>query len=82
MKCLCLAYYDEEAFEAIPGAELKASGHLEMVASLASPKYSTCLRPRAGKITIADGPYAETREALGSFFLIEACQAIARAGGS
>jgi hypothetical protein len=86
MKYLCLAYYDDKAFEAMPGPEmaalvdkcrpldeqLKATGNLEMVASLASPRVSTCLRPRAGKTIITDGPYLEAREALGSFFLIEA----------
>ena len=30
------------------------------------------LRPRKGQILVTDGPFAETREALGSFFLIEA----------
>ena len=30
------------------------------------------LRPRGGKVSVTDGPYAETREQLGSYFLIEA----------
>jgi hypothetical protein len=86
MKYLCLAYYDEKAFEKIPGPEmaavvakcrpkdeeLKASGHLELVASLAATRSSTCLRPRAGKTIVTDGPYVEAREVLGSFFIIEA----------
>lgn len=30
------------------------------------------LRPRNGKVAVTDGPYAETKEQLGSYFLIEA----------
>ena len=48
------------------------SGHLLAVGSLAATKDSVSLRPRDGKITVTDGPYAETKEQLGSFFIIEA----------
>jgi hypothetical protein len=86
MKYLCLAYYDEKKFETLTQAdmaaigrdcrpldeELQRSGHLLEVASLAATKDSVSLRPRNGKVTVTDGPYAETKEQLGSFFLIEA----------
>lgn len=86
MKFLCLAYYDEKKFETLGEAELAAigracqpfddelrqSGQLLQVASLAATKDSTSLRPRGGKVTVTDGPFAETKEQLGSFFLIEA----------
>ncbi|MBY0274544.1 YciI family protein [Candidatus Binatia bacterium] len=86
MKYLCLAYYDEKKFETLTEAdmaaigrdcrphdeELQRSGHLLEVASLAATKDSVSLRPRGGKVTVTDGPYAETKEQLGSFFLIEA----------
>lgn len=86
MKYLCLAYYDEKKFETLTEAEMAAigracqphdeelqrSGHLLEVASLAATKDSVSLRPRGGKVTVTDGPYAETKEQLGSFFLIEA----------
>ena len=86
MKFLCLAYYDEKKFEALTEAEMAAigrdcrphdedlerSGHLLEVASLAATKDSVSLRPRNGKVTVTDGPYAETKELLGSYFLIEA----------
>jgi hypothetical protein len=86
MKYLCLAYYDEKKFEALTEAELAAipkqcrpldaaleeSGRLVAVASLAPTPNSTSIRPRGGKPLVTDGPYAETKEQLGSFFIIEA----------
>ena len=86
MKYLCLAYYDEKKFETLTEAEmaeigrdcrpldedLQRSGHLLEVGSLAATKDSVSLRPRNGKVTVTDGPYAETKEQLGSYFLIEA----------
>ena len=86
MKYLCLAYYDEKKFATLTAAEMAAigrdcgpldddlqrSGHLLEVGSLAATKDSVSLRPRNGKVTVTDGPYAETKEQLGSYFLIEA----------
>jgi hypothetical protein len=86
MKFLCLAYYDEKKFEALPKDELDAivrkckphdealyqGGHMMLVASLAAPRVSKSVRPRNGKPFVTDGPYAETKEQLGSFFIIEA----------
>jgi hypothetical protein len=86
MKYLCLAYYDEKKFDALSYAEKQAigvdckshdeelhqSGHLLMVASLAAPRATASVRPRNGKAWVTDGPYVETKEQLGSFFLIEA----------
>ena len=86
MKYLCLAYYDEKKFETLSDAEIAAigrdcrpfdealqqSGRLLEVGSLAATKDSVSLRPRSGKIDVIDGPYAETKEQLGSYFLIEA----------
>ena len=86
MKYLCLGYYDEKKFETLSSAELGAipkecrpldealqqSGHLVAVGSLAATRDSVSLRPRGGKVLVTDGPYAETKEQLGSFFIIEA----------
>ena len=86
MKYLCLGYYDEKKFDAMPKAErdaliekcrthdeaLHQSGHLILVASLAAPDVSRCVRPRSGAVLVTDGPYAEAKEAVGAFFLIEA----------
>jgi len=86
MKYLCLAYYDVKKFEALPKAELDAlvsqcpardeelrkSGHLLIQASLGDLQSSTTIRPRNGKPSITDGPYTETKEQVGGFFMIEA----------
>jgi hypothetical protein len=86
VKYLCLAYYDAKAFSALSKSEvtelvskcpphdaaLRASGHLLMQASLGPPGETTNLRPRNGKVSITDGPYAETKELVGGFFIIEA----------
>jgi hypothetical protein len=86
MKYLCLAYYDREKFEAMPKDELRAlvsqcpahdeqlraSGRLVLQASLGSPESAVTLRPRGGKPTVTDGPFAEAKEMVGGVFLIEA----------
>lgn len=86
MKYLCLAYYNEKKFDALSKSEvdvlvsacqahdraLHESGNLVMVASLAAPLASTVVRPRNGKPKVGDGPYMETKEQLGAFFIIEA----------
>ena len=86
MKYLCLAYYHEEKFDALSRGELDAivskckayddelrsSGCLVVLASLQPPSSTTSLRPRRGKISITDGPFVETKEQVGGFFIIEA----------
>jgi hypothetical protein len=86
MKYLCLAYYDEKKFEALPEAQLRAivsqcpphdeelrrSGHLVAQASLGPTKSSAVIRPRNGRPAVTDGPFAETKEQVGGFFIIEA----------
>jgi hypothetical protein len=86
MKFLCLGYYDEKKFKALPKTEvdalvhkckthdeaLRKSGHLLMVAALAPTRTASSVRPRNGKPSVTDGPFAETKEQIGAFFLIEA----------
>lgn len=86
MKYLCLAYYDEEKFAALSKADLEAiesncqaydgalreSGHLIVHGSLQPSQSSMIVRPRNGKVAITDGPFIETKEQVGGFFLIEA----------
>ena len=86
MKFLCLGYYDEKKFAALPKPEvdalvrqckthdeaLRTSGHLVLVASLAAPKDTASIRPRNGVPSVTDGPYAETKEQIGAFFIVEA----------
>ena len=86
MKFLALAYYHEKTFEKTTPEEMKAivakcepldaalnaTGKMELVASLAATKETVSVRPKNGKAIITDGPYVETKEQLGSFFLLEA----------
>jgi hypothetical protein len=86
MKYLCLAYYHEEKFDKLTPSEraaigtecksrdeeLHATGGLLLVASLGATRETTSIRPRNGKTEVTDGPYVETKEQLGAFFLIEA----------
>jgi hypothetical protein len=86
MKYLCLAYYDPGRFEALSKAEVEAlvsqcpahdqelrrSGQLIVQASLGAVSASTTLRPKNGRPSVTDGPYAETKEQVGGFFIIEA----------
>ncbi|HUJ57627.1 MAG TPA: YciI family protein [Kofleriaceae bacterium] len=53
-------------------AELKASGHMVGANRLQSVENATTVRVRDGKTQVTDGPFAETREQLGGYYLIEA----------
>jgi hypothetical protein len=86
MRYLCLCYYDQKKFDALSKSDLEAvgpacrphdealrnSGRLILVGSLALPPSSRTVRPADGRPSITDGPYAETDEPLGAFFMIEA----------
>lgn len=86
MKYLCLAYYNPKKFAALApadvqalvsqcpakDAELKKTGRLVVSASLEGPQAAFALRPRGGKPQVTDGPYAEAKEMVGGFFIIEA----------
>src|SRR5262249_31112967 len=63
--------------------ELNANGQYVSASPLQDVATATSVRVRSGRPTITDGPFAETREQLGGFFLIEAKnldEAIAIAG--
>jgi len=86
MKYLCLAYGEEKKYAAMSKAELEEmgvkcktqdeelhqGGHLALIASLTPTRSATTLRPLNGKTVLYDGPYAETKEQLGGFFILEA----------
>ncbi len=86
MKYLCLAYEEEQKLNALSPSEwdvlrketldyvesLKKSGHLIATQALQSATTATTLQVRSGKLLTTDGPFAETKEQLGGFFLIEA----------
>ena len=86
MKFLCLGYFDEETFNAMSPAErdaqmdaclaydevLQSQGHVLGGEGLDSPRNTATLRHRNGKVVVTDGPFAETKEQIGGFILLEA----------
>ena len=52
------------------GLELQAAGVLEANSGLASVTNATSVRVRDGKTITADGPFAETHEQLGGFYIL------------
>jgi len=81
MKYICLGYMDEEKWGGMSEAEintfmdddeLKANGHFAGGEALQSPRNATTLRFRNGKVSITDGPFAETKEQLGGIMILEA----------
>lgn len=86
MKYLCLAYYNTQQFadmapEALKAlvsqcpahdAALRASGRVMMQASLGEPARTRTIRPKMGGSSLTDGPFMETKEQVGGFFIIEA----------
>jgi hypothetical protein len=86
MKYLCLAYEEEGALDALSRADwdalrketldyvddLRRSGRLIVTHALQSVRTATTVRVRQGRLSTTDGPFAETKESLGGFFLIEA----------
>jgi hypothetical protein len=83
MKYLCLVYSDEDKLHSLPESpkdeecnayanSLVDSGHLLGGEALESIKTATTVRVRQGKVSITDGPFAETKEQLAGFYYIEA----------
>ncbi|MBI3897009.1 MAG: YciI family protein [Gammaproteobacteria bacterium] len=79
MKYLCLIYSEEKKLEAISDSEcvanaepLKKSGQMIAAAPLQPVSTAATVRVRNGKVSITDGPFAETKEQLAGFYLIEA----------
>ena len=79
MKYLCLVYLDEKRLDELPDADcvayataIRASGHCLASEALQSVHTATTVRVRDGKLSITDGPFAETKEQLTGFYMIEA----------
>ena len=86
MKYLCLAWFEGNPIGALPDSEktaldrdslaydrgLEKSGHFIAAQALQSPDTAVIVRVRDGKVSTTDGPFAETKEQLGGFILIEA----------
>ncbi len=79
MKYLCLVYLDEKKLDTVADHECRAcadaleqGGHHIAAEALQSVHTATTVRVRNGKMTVTDGPFAETKEQLAGFYLIDA----------
>ncbi len=86
MKYLCLVYHEEMALRALSATDarkldadslaydrlLENRGHLLAAEALQPVKTAKVVRKRKGKVLVTDGPFAETKEQLLGFILIEA----------
>ena len=79
MKYLCLVYLDAAHWNACPDTECAAyarhlgdSGRMLAAEPLHGTHTATTVRVRNGEVTLFDGPFAETREMLAGFYLVDA----------
>ena len=85
MKYLCLIYNDEQTLARNSGTgvemskeyfaftqDIQKSGHMLGGNALQPTGTATTVRVRNGKVSTTDGPFAETKEQLGGYYLIEA----------
>jgi hypothetical protein len=86
MRYLCLIYLDERELAVMPekdmddlnarhlelNNELLDAGHFVEAEALQPASDTTCVRVRNGRTTLTDGPFAETKEMVAGFYVIEA----------
>ena len=86
MKYLCMVFYDEANLRALTpdqyqtlddesleyDAALRRGGHLLAAQALQYVQDAAVVRVQHGKVMVTDGPFAETKEQIGGFILIEA----------
>jgi hypothetical protein len=79
MKYLCLVYLDEKRLDELPDEDcvaydnsIRKSGHCLASEALQSVQTATTVRVRNRKVSVIDGPFAETKEQLAGFYLIDA----------
>lgn len=86
MKFMCLAYEDEQIFHDMAKSDwlalrqetldyvdhLRSHGKLIDTLPLRSATTATTVRVREGRVRVTDGPFTETKEQIGGYFLIEA----------
>jgi hypothetical protein len=86
MKYICLVYNEEQKLAAMSEAdlaehvgkcgawvgELEKEGRHVFSSGLQSARTATTVRQRGGKLSVTDGPFAETKEFLGGFTILEA----------
>ena len=85
MKYLCMVYFDDALLQAMPPSErarldadsmaydkeLAARGQLVVAEALQSVKTAKVVQVRSGRMSQTDGPFAETKEQLGGFILVD-----------
>lgn len=98
MKFLCIVHFDGTVLDTMAPAEKRAfdgeslgydrkltgSGKLIHAEALQSPSSASLVKVRNGQMSVTDGPYAEAKEQMGGFILIEAvdrAEAISIAAG-
>jgi hypothetical protein len=86
MKYICMGYIEPNKFESMSESErnamvdecftyddvLRKNGHFAGGEALQGPQSATTLRWKSGKVSITDGPYAETKEQIGGILILEA----------
>jgi len=79
LKYLCLVYGDEKEIGAMTDDEcmaydqsLRTAGQCIASEALQPVRTAATVRVRNGKVSVRDGPFAETKECLAGFYLIEA----------
>jgi hypothetical protein len=86
MKFVCLGYYDEQAWDRMSENEqhtfmddclayddvLKKNGHSIGGEGLDTARNAATVRLERGKAVVTDGPFAETREQIGGYLILEA----------
>ncbi|HEV3010375.1 MAG TPA: YciI family protein [Burkholderiales bacterium] len=79
MKYLCLVYGEEAKMQQVDDMSclafdqsIRGSGHCIASEALQPVATATTVRVRNGKVTVNDGPFAETKECLAGFYMIEA----------
>ena len=86
MKFMFMIYHNEDELHAMPAGEmqglvdgaleymeeLRRSGHFIVSNALQFSPTARTIRVRGTKVSTTDGPFAETKEQLGGFFLVEA----------
>lgn len=86
MKYICLGYMDEEVLGKMPESELntfmdecfiydeelKKNGHFTGGEALQGARNATMLRWSNGRVSVTDGPFAETKEQIGGIMILEA----------
>lgn len=83
MKYLCLVYCDEGLLHSLPDSpedaecmayaqSIQGSGRMLAAEALKPVQTATTVRVRGGHMSLTDGPFAETKEQLAGFYLVDA----------